>query len=66
MDFNSLDNKLFFQILSFLFKNSQLTKCHLSLFPPEDYFEPRHLFYLLSQSGKAKINKSEVKIPYLI
>ena len=62
MDFNSLDNKLFFQILSFLFKNSQLTKCHLSLFPPEDYFEPRHLFYLLSQSGKAKINKSEVKI----
>lgn len=45
-----------------MFKNSQLTKCHLSLFPPEDYFEPRHLFYLLSQSGKAKINKSEVKI----
>ena len=62
MDFNSLDNRLFLQILSFLFKNSELTKCHLSLFPPEDYFEPRHLFYLLNQSGKAKINKSEIKI----
>ena len=62
VDFNSLDSTLFFQILSFLFKNSQLTKCHLSLFPSEEYFEPRHLFYLFNQSAKSKFNKKEVKI----
>ena len=62
VDFNTLDSTLFFQILSFLFKNSQLTKCHLSLFPSEEYFEPRHLFYLFNQSAKSKFNKKEVKI----
>ena len=60
LDFNSLDNKLFLQIISFLFKNIQLTKCHISLFPPEEYFEPRHLFYLLSQSSKSTIYKKEM------
>ena len=60
LDFNSLDNKLFLQIISFLFKNIQLTKCHISLFPPEEYFEPRHLFYLLSQSSKSAIYKKEM------
>lgn len=60
LDFNSLDNKLFLQILSFLFINSQLTKCHLSFFPTEEYFEPRNLFYVLYQSLKTKINKNEV------
>ena len=61
LDFNSLDNKLFLQVISFLFKNNQITKCHLSLFPPEEYFEPRHLFYLLWQNPKKNINKSDIK-----
>ena len=60
-DFNSLDNKLFLQVISFLFKNNQLTKCHLSLFPPEEYFEPRHLFFLLCQNLKTKITKNDIK-----
>ena len=60
LDFNSLDNKLFLQIISFLFKNSQITKCHLSFFPPEEYFEPRHLFYLLKKSLKARIKTKEI------
>jgi hypothetical protein len=33
----------------------------LSLFPPEEYFEPRHLFYLLWQNQKKNINKSDIK-----
>ena len=61
IDFNSLENKLFQQILSFLFLNTRLTKCNLSLFPPEEYFEPRHLFNLLTQSSKSKFYKSEIK-----
>ena len=61
IDFNSLENKLFQQIISFLFVNTQLTKCNLSLFPPEEYFEPRHLFNLLIQSSKSKFYKSEIK-----
>jgi hypothetical protein len=61
LDFNSLENKLFQQIVSFLFLNPKLSKCNLSLFPPEEYFEPRHLFNLLSQCSKSKFNKSEIK-----
>ena len=60
IDFNSLENKLFQQIVSFLFVNPQLTKCNLCLFPPEEYFEPRHLFNLLNQYSKSKFNKSEI------
>ena len=61
IDFNSLENKLFQQIVSFLFVNTQLTKCNLCLFPPEEYFEPRHLFNLLTQCSKSKFYKSEIK-----
>ena len=61
IDFNSLENKLFQQIVSFLFVNTQLTKCNLCLFPPEEYFEPRHLLNLLTQCSKSKFNKSEIK-----
>jgi len=62
IDFNSLENKLFQQIVSFLLFNTQLTKCNLCLFPPEEYFEPRHLFnLLLTQSSKSKFYKSEIK-----
>lgn len=60
IDFNSLEDKLFQQIVSFLFVNPQLTKCNLCLFPPEEYFEPRHLFNLLNQYSKSKFNKSEI------
>jgi hypothetical protein len=62
LDFNSLDNKIFLQILSFLFSNSQLTKCCLSLFPSEEYFEPRHLYNLFSQAFKARFKKNEIKV----
>ena len=61
LDFNSLDNKLFQKIIGFLFQNIQITKFNFSFFPPEEYFEPRHLFNLLIQCGKAKITKSEIK-----
>ena len=61
LDFNSLENKFFQQIVSFLFLNTKLSKCNLCLFPPEEYFEPRHLFNLLSQCSKSKFNKSEIK-----
>ena len=61
IDFNSLENKLFQQIVSFLLFNTQLTKCNLCLFPPEEYFEPRHLFNLLTQYSKSKFYKSEIK-----
>ena len=62
LDFNSLDNKIFLQILSFLFSNSQLTKCCLSLFPSEEYFEPRHLYNLFSPAFKARFKKNEIKV----
>ena len=61
LDFNSLDNKLFQQIIGFLFQNIQITKFNFSFFPPEEYFEPRHLFNLLVQCGKSKIMKNEIK-----
>ena len=61
IDFNSLENKLFQQIISFLFVNTQLTRCNLCLFPPEEYFEPRHLFNLLTQYSKSKFYKSDIK-----
>ena len=33
LDFNSLDNKLFQQIIGFLFQNIQITKFNFSFFP---------------------------------
>ena len=62
LDFNSLDNKIFLQILSFLFSNSQLTKCCLSLFPSEEYFEPRHLYNLFYLAFKTRFKKKEIKV----
>ena len=47
LDFNSLDNKLFQQVLNFLIKNNKMKKCHLSFFPSEEYFSPQYLFNLL-------------------
>ena len=54
LDFNSLDNKLFNQILVFLFKNLQMKNCRLSFFPSEEYFEPQFLYNLLLNSDNAK------------
>ena len=54
MDFNSLDNKLFQQILHFLLKNDKMRNCRLSFFPPEEYFEPQFLLNLLLNSDNAK------------
>ena len=62
LDFNSLDNKLFMQIIGHLFKNNSLTKINLNFFPPEEYFEPRHLFNLLKQNSKANISKKEINV----
>ena len=54
LDFNSLDNKLFQQILNFLFKNDKMKICNLSFFPTEEYFEPKFLFNLLLNSDNRK------------
>ena len=54
LDFNSLDNKLFNQILGFLFKNLKMKNCRLSFFPSEEYFEPQFLLNLLLNSDNAK------------
>ena len=51
LDFNSLDNKLFQQILNFLFKNDKMKNCRLSFFPPEEYFESQFLLNLLFNSS---------------
>ena len=63
MDFNSLDNKLFQQILHFLLKNDKMRNCRLSFFPPEEYFEPQFLLNLLlnSDNAKGKYYISEVR-----
>lgn len=62
LDFNSLDNKLFMQIIAHLFKNNSLNRINLSFFPSEEYFEPRHLFNLLMQNSKTKITKNEINV----
>jgi len=54
IDFNSLDNKLFQQVLSFLYKSSQRTNCRLSFFPPEEYFDPQFLLSLLLKTDQTK------------
>jgi len=50
LDFNSLDNKLFQQVLNLLFKSNKMKNCRLSFFPPEEYFEPQILLNLLLNS----------------
>ena len=62
LDFNSLDNKLFMQIIGHLFKNNSLTKINISFFPPEEYFEPRNLLNILNQNSKARITKKEINV----
>ena len=54
LDFNSLDNKLFLQVLNFLLKNNKMRNCRLSFFPSEEYFEPRFLLDLLLNSDNSK------------
>ena len=54
IDFNSLDNKLFQQVLSFLYKSSKMTNCRLSFFPPEEYFDPKFLLSLLLKTDQTK------------
>ena len=51
IDFNSLDNKAFQEILSLLFKNNNLHICQLNFFPSEKYFEPELLFKLLQDNN---------------
>ncbi len=64
LDFNSLDNKLFSQVLSFLLKSDKMTGCRLSFFPPEEYFEPPFLLNLLLNSDKSRSSRyiKEIKI----
>ena len=49
IDFNSLDNKAFQEVLSLLFKNSNLSICQLNFFPSENYFIPELLVRLLQE-----------------
>ena len=57
LDFNSLDNKLFEQVLNFLFKNDKMKNCRISFFPSEEYFEPQFLFNLLFNHNNKKISQ---------
>ena len=54
LDFNSLDNKLFQQVLNLLFKSDKMKNCRLSFFPPEEYFEPQFLLNLLLNSDNTR------------
>ena len=49
IDFNSLDNKAFQEVLSLLFKNNNLRICQLNFFPSENYFIPELLLKLLQE-----------------
>ena len=64
IDFNSLDNKAFQDILSLLFKNVNLHICQLNFFPSEKYFESELLFKLLQDSNpnykSAKFNQKKI------
>ena len=57
LDFNSLDNKLFEQVLNFLFKNDKMKNCRISFFPSEEYFEPQFLFNLLFNQNNKKYSQ---------
>ena len=66
IDFNSLDNIAFEQVLKFLFKNDCMKVCNLNFFPSENFFEPEILLRLLKDnyptSNKSylyKINSDE-------
>ena len=51
IDFNSLDNKAFQEVLSLLFKNNDLRICQLNFFPSENYFIPELMLKLLQESN---------------
>ena len=51
IDFNSLDNKAFQEVLSLLYKNNNLSICQLNFFPSENYFIPELLLKLLQESN---------------
>ena len=59
IDFNSLDNKAFQEILSLLFKNNNLRICQLNFFPSENYYESELLYKLLQD-----INQNYKDISY--
>ena len=57
IDFNSLDNKVFQEVLSLLYKNNKLNVCQLNFFPSDNYFVPELLFKFL-QDNNQKYNLS--------
>ena len=66
IDFNSLDNKAFQEVLSLLFKNNNLRVCNLNFFPSENYFIPELLIKLLQECNSnykiSSLNKYDKKI----
>ena len=64
IDFNSLDNKLFQQVLNFLLKIDKMKTCRLSFFPSEEYFESQFLLNLLlnSDNSKGRHYKNDIRI----
>ena len=64
LDFNSLDNELFEEVLSFLFKNDKMKNCRISFFPSEEYFDPLFLFNLVINANNKKMNNyiNEIRI----
>ena len=68
IDFNSLDNRAFEEVLSLLFKNNNLLICQLNFFPSENNFESEILYKLLQDNNPNyksisfnKINKKIIK-----
>ena len=57
IDFNSLDNKVFQEVLSLLYKNNKLNTCQLNFFPSDNYFVSE-LLYKLLQDNNPKFNLS--------
>jgi hypothetical protein len=51
IDFNSLDNRAFGEVLSLLFKNNNLLICQLNFFPSENNFETEILYKLLQDNN---------------
>ena len=68
IDFNSLDNRAFGEVLSLLVKNNNLLICQLNFFPSENNFETEILYKLLQDNNPNyksisfnKINKKIMK-----
>ena len=59
IDFNSFDNQTFEKVLNFLNKNQLMNNCHISFFPPEEYFRAEILLKTLQNcDAKYKIHKN--------